>query len=261
MSNEISLEKLLHAGVHFGHKTSKWHPKMSQYIYTSRNGVHIIHLEKTVAKLNEAAKFLEEKARAGKTILLVGTKDQAKEIVKKAAEDTGMPFVVEKWMGGTLTNFGVISRLTKKLKILETKKGTDEWNAFTKKEKLVIDREIKKLETNVGGIREMARLPDVLFAVDVKNEETAVREAIKLKIPIVAMTDSNSNPEGIAYVIPSNDDATKSIALIVGFLSEAIAKGKAEKETAGAEKPAEIQKTEEKKDGQPGEADIPAIQN
>src|SRR3989304_8678584 len=125
MSNEISLEKLLHAGVHFGQKTSKWHPKMSQYIYTSRNGVHIIHLEKTVAKLNEAAKFLEEKARAGKTIIFVGTKDQAKEIVKKAAEEAGMPYVVEKWMGGTLTNFGVISRLTKKLKIQKTEEKKD----------------------------------------------------------------------------------------------------------------------------------------
>ncbi|MEK7130672.1 MAG: 30S ribosomal protein S2 [Patescibacteria group bacterium] len=249
MSNEISLEKLLHAGVHFGHKTSKWHPKMSQYIYTSRNGVHIIHLEKTVAKLNEAAKFLEEKAGAGKTILLVGTKDQAKEIVKKAAEDAGMPYVVEKWMGGTLTNFGVISRLTKKLKTLETKKGTDEWNAFTKKEKLVIDREVKKLEINVGGIRDLTRLPDALFVIDVKNEETAVREAIKLKIPIVAMIDSNSDPEGISYIIPSNDDATKSIALIVGFLAEAIKRGKAEKEAAIAEKSAEVEKKiEEKKE-------------
>ena len=167
--------------------------------------------------------------------------------MKKAGEDTGMPFVVEKWMGGTLTNFGVISRLTKKLKTLETKKGTDEWNAFTKKEKLVIDREIKKLETNVGGIRDLNRLPDILFVIDVKNEETAVREAIKLKIPIVAMTDSNSDPEGISYVIPSNDDATKSIALIVGFLSEAIAKGKAEKEASSAEKPAEVEKEMEKK--------------
>lgn len=248
MPNEITLERLLHAGVHFGHKTSKWHPKMSQYVYTSRNGVHIIHLEKTVAKLNEAAKFLEETVKAGKTILFVGTKDQAKEIVKKAAESAGMPFVVEKWMGGTLTNFGVISRLTKKLKNLETKKGTDEWNAFTKKEKLVIDREIKKLETNVGGIRDLNRLPDVLFVVDVKNEQTAVREAIKLKIPIVAMVDSNSDPEGISYVIPSNDDATKSIALIVDFLTEAVKKGKEAKEAAPTEKLVEIEKVEEKKE-------------
>lgn len=241
MSNGITLEKLLHAGVHFGHKTSKWHPKMSQYVYTARNGVHIIHLEKTAAKLNEAAKFLEEKAKEGKIILFVGTKDQAKDIVRRAAGDVGMPFVVEKWMGGTLTNFGIISKLTKKLKNLEIKKGTDEWNAFTKKEKLVIDREIKKLETNVGGIRDLTRLPDVLLVVDVKNEKTAVNEAIRLKIPIVAMVDSNSDPEGITHLIPSNDDATKSIALIVGFLTEAIQKGKGEKTAAKAE---EVKKEE-----------------
>ena len=218
------------------------------YLHLKKRGAHY-SFGKDRAKLNEAAKFLEEKAGAGKTILLVGTKDQAKEIVKKAAEDAGMPYVVEKWMGGTLTNFGVISRLTKKLKTLETKKGTDEWNAFTKKEKLVIDREVKKLEINVGGIRDLTRLPDALFVIDVKNEETAVREAIKLKIPIVAMIDSNSDPEGISYIIPSNDDATKSIALIVGFLAEAIKRGKAEKEAAIAEKSAEVEKKiEEKKE-------------
>lgn len=240
MSNEITLEKLLHAGAHFGHKTSKWHPKMRQYIYTSRNGVHIIHLEKTIAKLTEAARFLEQTAKAGKTVLMIGTKEQAKEIIRKAAESVGMPFVVEKWMGGTLTNFGVISRLTKKLKNLETKKGTDEWNAFTKKEKLVIDREIKKLETNVGGIRDLNKLPDALFVVDVKNERTSINEARRLKIPIVAVVDSNSDPEGIDYVIPANDDATKSIALIVEFIIQAVKTGKGAKEA--------IAPTEEKKE-------------
>ena len=247
MSNEISMEKLLHAGAHFGHKTSKWHPKMSQYVYTSRNGVHILHLEKTVAKLNEAVNFLEESAKNGKIILLVGTKKQAKEIVRKSAESVEMPFVVEKWMGGTLTNFGVISRLTKKLKSLEAKKGTDEWEAFTKKEKLVIEREIKKLEINVGGIRDLNRIPDILFVIDVKQERTAITEAKKLKIPIVAIVDSNSDPEGIDYVIPANDDATKSIAMIVGIITQAIEKGKVKKAEAAASAAAAVAAASEEK--------------
>lgn len=226
MAKDMTLQALLASGAHFGHKTSKWNPKMSKYIYTSRNGVHIMHLEKTIAKINEAAKALEEASRQGKTILFVGTKKQAKDVIRKAAQAVGMPFVVEKWMGGMLTNFTVISRLTKKLKSLEAKKATDEWEVFTKKEKLVMEREMKKLETNVGGIREMSKLPDMLVVVDVKNERTAVQEAKHLKIPIVAIVDSNSDPEGILHLIPANDDSTKALVLIVEFLTDAIARGK-----------------------------------
>ena len=244
MAKEITMQSLLAAGAHFGHKTSKWNPKMSKYIYTSRNGVHIMHLEKTVAKLNEAAKALEEAAKEGKTILFVGTKNQAKDIIRKAAKEVGMPFVAEKWLGGTLTNYPVISKLTKKLKELEGKKASDEWEFFTKKEKLVMEREMKKLETNVGGIREMTKLPDMVFVIDVKNEQTAVREVRHLNIPIVAIVDSNSDPVGIAHVIPANDDSTKGLQLIVEFLTEAIKRGTtAAAAPVSQEKPAEAPKT------------------
>lgn len=223
----IDIKKLLESGAHFGHKTSRWHPKMAPYIHSKRNGSHIIDLTVTVDRLEEALKFLEKTASEGKQILLVGTKRQAKAIIKKAAEDTGMPYVSERWVGGTLTNANTMNNRIKHLKDLEQK--MDSGALESKYSKLEVQRfqeEIDSMNFLYGGVKHMANKPGAVFIIDVINDANAVREARKLNIPIVAVVDTNSNPSGIDYPVPANDDAIKSIQLITDYIVQAINDGK-----------------------------------
>lgn len=239
---EITLLNLLKNGVHFGHQKSRRHPKMEPYIFTIRNGVHIINLEKTLAKLKEALEFVQKTVREGGNILFVGTKRQAKEITKKYAQSAGMPYITERWLGGLFTNFANVSKLQKKLKKLEEEKKSGEIEKYTKKEQLKFNEEIEKLNRFVGGIREMTSLPAAVFILDVREEKTAVREAVKKQVPIVAITDTNTNPVPIDYAIPANDDAIKSIEFITSLIAEAAKEGKEKqdiskkKETGSEEK-------------------------
>ena len=202
---------MLKSGVHFGHKLSKRHPKMEPFIFTSKNGFHIINIEETQTRLQAALAFVEKVVLNGGTILFLGTKKQAQPIIRKYAEACGMPFVVERWLGGTFTNFAAISKLTKKYRSLKEQKARGDLEKYTKKERLDFDREIQKLEKVVGGIAEMNRVPEAIFVCDIKKEKTAVREAIRKNVPIVALCDTNTNPDLVTYPIPSNDDAIKSI--------------------------------------------------
>lgn len=224
---DITLNDLLKSGVHFGHRTSKWHPKMQPYIYGSRGGVHILHLEKTKEHLKAVCERMKNMTKEGKIILFVGTKRQAKEIVKKHAEEAGVPYITERWIGGLFTNFPVVVKLMRKLKSLKSKQATGELKKYTKKEQSDFAKEIGKLEKFVGGIASMERIPDAIFVVGVREEKTAMREAAKKKIPIIAVADSNVNPNEMTWFIPGNDDATKSIELIVGAVTEAIKEGRA----------------------------------
>jgi small subunit ribosomal protein S2 len=224
----ISIEEMLKAGMHFGHRTAKWHPKMEPFIFGSRKGIHIIDLRKTQKMLAAALEYLKKEAKEGKSILLVGTKMQVKKTLKKTAEEAGMPFVSERWLGGFLTNFPVIRNLVKKFKDLVEKRDSGKLDKYTKKERLDFDREIAKLETNVGGLVSLTKAPDVIFIWDIKKEKTAFTEAVKKKIPVVAVCDTNVNPAGVKYIIPANDDATKGIKLVMELIKEAILEGKAE---------------------------------
>lgn len=228
MDNIPTLEQMLKAGMHFGHRTSKWHPGMEPFIFTSRKGVHIIDLTKTQKKLEEALNYLKKIASENKQILLIGTKVQVKKPLKNVAEEVGMPYVAERWLGGFLTNFDVIRGLIKKYKDLTEKKQAGKLEKYTKKEQLNFDREITKLETSVGGLKNLTKVPDVIFIWDIKKEKTALTEAKKKNIPVVAVCDTNVNPKNVNYIIPANDDATKTIKLILNLVKEAIAEGKAE---------------------------------
>jgi len=221
---------MLKAGMHFGHRTSKWHPKMEPFIFGSRKGVHIIDLRKTRTMLGQALEYLKKQTSEGKTILLVGTKMQVKNSLKKAAEEIGLPYVASKWLGGFLTNFPVIRNLVRKFKDLTEKRDGGKLDKYTKKERLDFDREIAKLETNVGGLVSLTKTPDVIFIWDIKKEKTAFAEALKKKIPVVAVCDTNVNPDGVKYIIPANDDASKGIKLVMNLVKEAIEEGKAEGE-------------------------------
>ena len=219
---------MLKAGLHFGHRTSKWHPKMAPYIYGSRNGVHIIDLIKTEDNLNKALVYMKKLTAEGKMILFVGTKDQVKKPLKAMATEINMPFVNEKWLGGLLTNFSIIKKLIKKYVDLRDKKKAGKLVKYTKKEQLEFDREINKLEDRVGGLANLTRTPDAIFIWDIKTEKTALAEAMKKKIPVIALCDTNVNPDGIKYVIPANDDATKGIKLILNTIKNAILESKNE---------------------------------
>jgi len=223
---EIVLIEMLQKGVHFGHQESRWSPKMRPFIFTSRNGIHIINLESTRDKLTSAYEFAAATAKAGGKILFVGTKRQAKVIVKKYAEACGMPFMVERWVGGALTNFATIHELIKKLRRLKSEQAAGLLDKYTKKEQLNIQKEIVKLQNEIGGIEMLDQVPQVLFIVDSTKERTALREAKKMKIPIIAICDTNSDPSLVQFPIPANDDATKSIDYISSFISEAILEGK-----------------------------------
>ncbi|MFA6027646.1 MAG: 30S ribosomal protein S2 [Patescibacteria group bacterium] len=225
---EISLSEMLKCGVHFGHRKSKKHPKMGRFVFDVKQGICIIDLEKTKEKLEEALKVVKSLASQNKTILFVGTKRQAVEIVKKYAKDCGMPYMVERWIGGLFTNFSNVTRLSQKLTRLKRDRDTGNLGKYTKKEQLNFQREIEKLEKMVGGIEKMSKLPDAIFVVDMKEEKTAIKEAVRRKVPIIAMADTNVNPDLAQYPIPSNDDAIKSINYIVKAVAETIKENKKE---------------------------------
>lgn len=222
----VSMKALLESGVHFGHRTNKWNPKMRPYIFTERNGIHIIDLQQTVKLLDDAFDIVRKTVAEGGSILFVGTKRQAQETIQAEAERCGMPYVNQRWLGGTLTNWVTIQQRIVELTRLEKMFETGEVNRLTKKEGLLLQREIKRLETRLSGVRNMKNLPDLLFIVDVEREETAVREAVLKDIPVIAMVDTNCNPTDIDYVIPSNDDAIRAIKLLIGHIADAVIEGK-----------------------------------
>ena len=237
---QTTVKDLLNAGVHFGHLTRKWNPNMAPYIYMERNGIHIISLYKTLAKIEEASEALKKIAASGRKILFVATKKQAKDIVSKSAAKVNMPYITERWPGGMLTNFVTIRKAVKKMAAIDRMKKDGTFETLSKKEKLQVSRLRAKLEKNLGSITEMTRLPGALFVVDIKREHIAIREAQKLKIPIFAMVDTNSDPRQVEYVIPSNDDATKSIDKIMTLVTDALAEGLQERK-----KDKEVQKGSE----------------
>ena len=230
--NNKEVKELLNAGVHFGHLTRKWNPNMAPYIYMERNGIHIINLYKTAAKIQEAGEALKKIASSGRKILFVATKKQAKDIVAEKAKSVNMPYITERWPGGMLTNFVTIRKAVKKMATIDRMKQDGTFMTLSKKERLQVDRLRAKLEKNLGSIGEMSRLPAALFVVDTTREHIAVAEAIKLNIPIFAMVDTNSSPEGIDFIIPSNDDATKSINLVITALCDSIKEGLGERKQA-----------------------------
>jgi len=225
MSN-IGLRDLLEAGVHFGHQTRKWNPKMRPYIFIARNGIYIIDLQKTLRSLNKASTFLEGVAAKGGSVLFVGTKKQAKVAVREHAEKCGMPYVTERWLGGMLTNWQTISKSVRKLDEIEELRATGKIESFSKKEQLQIIRQYDKLLTNLGGIRKMKALPSALFVIDTMEEETAIREATKLGIPVIGIVDTNSDPELVTFPVPGNDDAIRAITLYARMACDAIATGR-----------------------------------
>ena len=222
----VAMKQLLEAGVHFGHQTRRWDPRMAEYIFQARNGIHIIDLQKTSKKLDEAYAFIKEQAEEGKTILFVGTKKQAQECVKEAAEKSGMFYVSERWLGGTLTNFKTIRKRIERLKELETMQEDGTFDVLPKKEVILLKKEMEKLEKNLGGIKEMNEIPDVLFIVDPKKEHIAIKEARKLGLPIVGLVDTNCDPNDVDYVIPGNDDAIRAVALIADCMANAVIEGR-----------------------------------
>ena len=241
---KVEVKELLEAGVHFGHLTRKWDPNMAPYIYMERNGIHIINLYKTAAKINEAAEALKKIAISGKKILFVATKKQAKDIVAEKAAAVNQPYITERWPGGMLTNFVTIRKAVKKMASIDRMKKDGTFNSLSKKERLQVDRQRAKLEKNLGSISDMTRLPGALFVVDIKREHIAIKEAQKLNIPIFAMVDTNSDPRQVDFIIPSNDDASKSIDKVLGIVTSAIADGLAERKSERAEKDNQAQKAE-----------------
>lgn len=231
-SSIISMKQLLEAGVHFGHQTRRWNPKMARYIFQERNGIYIIDLQKTVVKLREVYEAVREMSRRGKTFLFVGTKKQAQDVVKEEAERCGMFFVNQRWLGGTLTNFQTIQKRIARLRELEKQRDTGMFEVLTKKEVSKLEDELNRLERFLGGIKDMPRLPDALFIVDPRKERIAVLEARKLKIPIIAVIDTNCDPDEIDYAIPGNDDAIRSVKLMSGKIADAIIEGRTETESA-----------------------------
>ncbi len=242
-----NFQDLLQAGAHFGHLARKWNPKMAPYIFIERNGIHIIDLHKTIVKIDEAAEVMKELARSGRRILFVATKKQAKDIIAEKAASVNMPYVTERWPGGMLTNFPTIRKAIKKMSTIDKMKEDGTYDKLAKRERLQIDRQRAKLEKNLGSIRDMSRLPSALFVVDIQKEANAVKEANRLGIPVIAMVDTCCDPTPIDYVIPANDDASKSIEYITDALCKAIQEGlderKLEKEkeatAEAAEKPAQ----------------------
>lgn len=240
---QLEYKKMLEAGVHFGHLKKKWNPKMSPYIFMEKKGIHLIDLYKTQDKLESAANAVKAIARSGKKILFVATKKQAKEFVKESAKSVNMPFVTERWLGGMLTNFATIRKSIRKMQTIDKMLNDGSFENITKKEKLVLSREKEKLERVIGGIAALNRIPSAIFIVDISHEHIALAEATKLNMTSIAMVDTNSNPNDVDFAIPANDDASKSIHLIVEYITDAIKKGlserqqdKAEVEAAKAEK-------------------------
>jgi len=247
MSNKVEVKELLEAGVHFGHMTRKWDPNMAPYIYMERNGIHIINLYKTAAKIEEANEALKKIAASGRKILFVATKKQAKDIVADKAKNVNMPYITERWPGGMLTNFVTIRKAVKKMATIDKMKKDGTFMTLSKKERLQVDRLRAKLEKNLGSISDMSRLPAALFVVDIKAEHIAIKEAHKLNIPVFAMVDTNSDPREVDYVIPANDDASKSIEKILTLVTAAITDGLANRTSdkeGDAEAPAAVEAVE-----------------
>src|SRR5436190_19624480 len=243
----ISMKALLESGVHFGHRTNKWEPRMKPYIFTERNGIHIIDLQQTSKLLNQAYNVIRDAVANGGIVLFVGTKRQAQETVAEEAARCGMPYVTERWMGGMLTNWSTMHARIEELERLEKMRDNNELSRLTKKEGLLIGREIIRLTTRLSGTRSMKRRPDMIFIVDVGREEAAVHEANLLNIPIVALVDTNCNPQNIDYVIPSNDDAIRAIKLLVAKVADAVLEGKAVRKEEEPEQPASDAKGDARK--------------
>ena len=237
----ISMKQLLEAGVHFGHQTRRWNPKMAPYIFTERNGIYIIDLQKTVRKIDEAYMFVRDLALEGKTILFVGTKKQAQESVEQEAKRCGMYYVNNRWLGGMMTNFRTIKTRIARLNAIDKMEADGQFEVLPKKEVIQLKAEREKLEQNIGGIREMKKLPGALFVVDPRKEHIAVTEARILNIPIVAIVDTNCDPDEIDYVIPGNDDAIRAVKLIAGKMADAVLEGKQGEQSA---EEAPVEKTE-----------------
>ncbi len=227
MPSSITMKALLETGVHFGHRTQKWNPKMAPYIFTERNGIHIIDLQQTLAYLNQYHDMIVDIVANGGAVLFVGTKRQAQDTVAKEATRCGMPYVTHRWLGGTLTNWRTIHERIETLKRLESRREKGELDLLTKRERLMMERKIEKLQLRLGGIRDMKSLPQLVIAVDSRREMTAVKEANILRIPVLAFLDTNSNPDVIDYIIPANDDAMRSIKLLVSAMADAVLEGKA----------------------------------
>ena len=253
-----NFEQLLKAGCHFGHLKRKWNPAMAPYIFMERNGIHIIDLNKTVVKIDEAAEALKQIAKSGKRILFVSTKKQAKDVVAERAQSVGMPYVIERWPGGMLTNFPTIRRAVKKMSNIDKLMEDGTFNNLSKREILQITRQRQKLEKNLGSIADLSRLPSALFVIDVVKEQIAVKEANRLGIPVFAIVDTNSNPDNIDFMIPANDDAKESIDAILGACCDAIQEGLDERKVEKAdEKAAEAQEEAEEAEEKPKRARKP----
>ena len=248
--SRTNFQELLDAGVHFGHLARKWNPKMAPYIFDQKKGIHIIDLHKTIVKVDEAAEMMKELARSGRKILFVATKKQAKDIVAEKAASVNMPSVTERWAGGMLTNFPTIRKAVKKMSTIDKMKEDGTFDKLAKRERLQVDRQRQKLEKNLGSIKDMSRLPSALFVVDIQKEANAVKEANRLNIPVFAMVDTCCDPTPIDYVIPANDDATKSIECIMNILCQAIQEGleerKLEKDKEASEEEAAVKPTQKK---------------
>ena len=226
MASVISMKALLESGVHFGHRTNKWDPAMKPFIFTERNGIHIIDLQQTVKSITTAYNLVRDTVQKGGTVLFVGTKRQAQETIKEEAIRCGMPYVTERWMGGMITNWSTMFQRIQELERLEKMRDSGEINKLTKKEGLLIEREILRLETRLGGVRKIKTTPDLLFVVDITREATAIHESNVKGIPVIALVDTNCNPEGVDYIIPSNDDAIRAIKLLVGKIADAVIEGR-----------------------------------
>ena len=222
----VAMKQLLEAGVHFGHQTRRWDPRMAEYIFQARNGIHIIDLQKSSKKLDEAYDFLKNQAEEGKTVLFVGTKKQAQECAKEAAEKCGMYYVNQRWLGGTLTNFKTIRNRIKRLTDIEKMQEDGTFEVLPKKEVILLKKEMEKLEKNLGGIKEMTEIPGVMFVVDPNKEKIAILEARKLGIPVIGLVDTNCNPEDVDYAIPGNDDAIRAVKLIMDVMANAVIEGR-----------------------------------
>ena len=235
----VSMKQLLEAGVHFGHQTRRWNPKMAKYIFTERNGIYIIDLQKTVKKLDEAYNYVKEVAAEGGDILFVGTKKQAQEAVKNAAERANMPYINQRWLGGMLTNFVTIRSRINRMEELEAMVEDGRMAVLPKKEQAVLGKELTKLQTNLGGARDMKGLPRALFVIDTKREENAIKEAQRLNIPVVALIDTNSDPDEVEYGIPCNDDAISAVTLMCELMADACLAGSGKEQVSEAEMAAE----------------------
>lgn len=244
---QVTMRQMLEAGLHFGHQTRRWNPKMKPYIYGPRNGIYIINLDSTMRLFRSSYDFILDQVAKGGNVLFVGTKNQAREIIAEEADRCGMYYVNQRWLGGMMTNFQTIKNSIERLKKIESMKEDGTINRFPKKEILQMEKELVKLDRSLGGIKNMRSLPDLIFVIDPKNEEIAVSEANKLKIPVIALTDTNCDPDGIDYLIPGNDDAIRSIKLITSLVADAVLEGKerrGEEEVSVEAMEAEMQATE-----------------